>query len=144
MHQRQDALGGLHTCGVGHRVGGFQHLDALRQTGQSGRRVVVAGDHHARHGRIGRPQLLERLRHGTGGFAGSNHHGATARHGGQHGRQVQERLGPRHGGGKKLAQKIAWLLLGGDKGVHAESLRRDSSSAVWGRFPSGRTLERTP
>ena len=103
LHQRQDALGGLHACGVGHRVGGFQHLDALRQTGRAGRRVVVAGDDHARHRRIGRPQLLERLRHGTGGFARPNHHGATARHGGQHGRQVQERLGPRHGCGKELA-----------------------------------------
>ena len=41
--------------------------------------VSVARHHEARKRPVGRPMGLDRLRHGGGGLAGSDHHGAAGR-----------------------------------------------------------------
>jgi len=58
-------------------VGGLDHFNALLQARRSGRNVVVAGDDQAAERCIGRPQRLQRLRHGAPGLARAQHQRAA-------------------------------------------------------------------
>ncbi len=69
--QRQDALGRLQPGFVRHRVGRLDQFDAAGQTGGARRDVVIARHHQPGQRRIGRPQGLQRLRHGTARLAGA-------------------------------------------------------------------------
>ena len=80
LGERQHALGRLQACGIRHGVGGLHHFNALRQPrqpGGPGRNVVIAGDDQAAERCIGRPQRLQRLRHGAPGLARTQHQRAA-------------------------------------------------------------------
>ena len=131
LHHGQDALGSRQPGGVGHRVRGFNHLNAHRQPCRARWNVVVARDHQAAERRVSRPQRFNRLRHRATGLARADDDGAPAALGAgrlrQAGGGVVQRQRALHGSLVELLQKFTRLLVrrrhssvvGGGVGGHA-------------------------
>jgi hypothetical protein len=113
LRQSQHALCRGKPGGIGNRMGGLDHLDALHQSGRPRWHMVVTGDHQAAQGMTGRPQGLDRLRHGAGRLARTQHQRAAPR--GRVGRGRKERAHavqgqcPRHGRLEEVFEKRAGL-----------------------------------
>ncbi|MNS82771.1 hypothetical protein D3C72_1165250 [compost metagenome] len=100
LHGLDHALGGALAGGVGHRMGGFHHLDA-----PAVRAMAVTRDHQPRQ--LALPVRLHGLRHRGGGLARANHHGAALRRRRQVRRQAVGGADGRHGGIEQVAQQRA-------------------------------------
>ena len=112
LRQLQDALRSRHARCVGHRVRGFDHLDALFQTLGARWRVVVAGDDQARERGVGGPQRFDRVRHRAARFARAEHHGAAFGRRRQKGGGVVQRQSALHRHVKQVAQQRAGIVDG--------------------------------
>jgi hypothetical protein len=116
LREREDALRGLETGRVGHRVRGLDHLDALRQARGPRRRVAVARDHQARERRVFGPQRFDRLRHRATGLAGAEHQGVVFGRPRQVRGGVVQRQRALNGHVVQVAQQGARVIEAGDGG----------------------------
>ena len=88
----------------------FDHLDALRHTRRTRRRVVVAGHDQTRQGCVLWPQSIQGMGHGASSLASAQHHSAATRYGWQTSGHVQQGLGTSHRCVEQLAQKLRGFL----------------------------------
>ena len=114
LRQRQNALGCRQACGIGYRMRGLDHFNALGQTRRTRWRVAIARNHEATQRRIRRPQRFNRLRHGTTRFARAQHQGAAtaffAGRGWQKGGCVVQRQGALYSGSVQVFKEFARLV----------------------------------
>ena len=91
---------------VGHRMAGFDHRDAVGQ-----QPVLVARDDEAVERRLGRPVLLDRERHRSGGLAGADDQRAAFGRLRQMRRHDLERIGGGERGVEAAEQNraVTWL-----------------------------------
>ena len=104
LGQGHHAFGSGQTGGIGHRVGGFNNLNAWPHARRPLGRMAVTGDDETRQGRLSGPQGLYRMRHGGGSFASAQNHSAPGGLGQKCAHAVQ-RHGAPHRNGKQLLKK---------------------------------------
>ena len=107
-----DALRGAPAGLVGHRVRGFDDLDAPRCRLEGRRNVAVTRDDQARQGRAARPRRVDRRGHRAARLAGAEHQRAACRRARQEGGDLRARHRLRDRGVEQRAQKATRVGVG--------------------------------